>query len=80
MVRPPRFDRGRLQETPHTLRGTPEYRGSRMFSAANRNAPDPHVGSNAETVAHRVPERAQQLRPLALYDDVSRASRSMFEV
>ena len=41
-----------------------------MFNAANRNAPDPQVGVQHRNVAYGVPERAQQYRPLALYDDI----------
>ena len=41
-----------------------------MFSAAKRNAPEPHVGSRTDTSRRGVPKGAQQLRPLALDNDV----------
>ena len=41
-------------------------------SAANRNAPEPQVGSSIVTCVDDMPERPQQLRALAVLDHVLR--------
>ena len=43
-----------------------------MLSAANRNAPEPQVGSRTVTLLDGVPEGAQQVRPFAVLDHVLR--------
>ena len=44
--------------------------GSRMLSAAKRNAPEPQVGSKIETLVIAFPERADEFRSLGSGDDV----------